>query len=71
MVELVALRTIFDVCAREAVYEVGEELRVPWRRQASAEKKLRFLLEDILAAAREWRRRESGRRGKVKGGVEG
>ena len=40
-----------------------------WRRQAAEEKKLRVMIEEISAEAREQWQRESGRRGK--GGVEG
>ena len=50
--EWVALRPIFDVCARETGYEEGWRLRVTWWRQAEAEKKLKVTVEEILSAAR-------------------
>ena len=46
--EWVALRPIFNVCARETGYEGGGNLRVPWQRQEAAEKQLKFKLEEIL-----------------------
>ena len=67
--EWVVLRTIFDVCTREEVYEGGGKLWVPWCIQAEADKQLRVTLEEILAAARERRQREFFKRGE--GGVEG
>ena len=64
-----ALRPIFDLCAGEKGYEGRGKIRVLWRRQAAEEKKLRVMIEEILAEAREQRQQESGRRGK--GEVEG
>ena len=51
--EWVALRPIFDVCARDTSYEGDGKLRVPCWRQAAAEKQLRPTLYDIFAATRE------------------
>ena len=45
-------------------YKGGEKLREPWWRQAAANKQMRVILEEILAAARERREQEYGRRGK-------
>ena len=53
--EWLALRTIFDVYARETGYEGGGNIQVPWWRQAESEKQLRVTLEDIPEAARERR----------------
>ena len=39
--EGVALRPVFDVCTRETGYEGGGKLRMPWRRQAAAEKQMK------------------------------
>ena len=64
MAEWVALRPIFDVCTRDMGYYRGGKLRVPWWRQATAEKQMKVMVEDILAAARVQWRRESGRHGK-------
>ena len=61
--EWVALCTIFEVCSNDMVYEVGERLRNQWCRQMSAERHLKTTLREILAAAWERRRRESGRHG--------
>ena len=52
--EWVALRPIFYVYMKEAVYEGGGKLQEMWWQQAAAGKQLRCTLEDILAAAREW-----------------
>ena len=71
MAEWVALRPIFDVCARETDYEVGGRLRVPWWRQATAHKQLKVTVEGIFAAARVQRRKEYGRYGGNEGGSEG
>ena len=48
--EWFALRTIFEVCAREAVYEGGGKFRESWWRKAAAEKQLRVTLKDISMA---------------------
>ena len=71
MLEWLDIWPIFNVCAREAGYKGGGKLRVPWWRQAAAEKQLRFTVEDILVAAREQRQQESGRHGEVWEGIEG
>ena len=63
----IALRPIFEVCANETVYKGGGRLWEPWWWQVAAEKQLRFTLEEILAAERERRKRESGRSGRGKG----
>ena len=47
MVKWVALRPIFEVCTREIGYEGGGKLRVPWWRQAIAEKNMKVTEEDI------------------------
>ena len=46
-------------------------IQVQWWRQAAAENQLKVTVEDVLVAARVWRRQESGRRGERKGGSEG
>ena len=71
VVEWVSLWPIFDVCARETDYEVGGRLRVPWWRQASAEKQLKVAVEAISEAARVRRRQKFGRRDGSKVGSEG
>ena len=71
MAEWLALRNIFDVCARETVYEGGGKLQVQWWRQAAVENQLKVTVEDILVATRVRRQRESGRRGESEGGSEG
>ena len=65
------LRPIFDVCARETGYEVGERLRVPWWRQAEVHKHLKVTVEAILEVASVRRRQESGRCGRSEGVSEG
>ena len=69
--EWVAIRPIFDVCARETGYEGGGRLQVPWWRQKAATNQMRFMVEEILAAERERQRYESGRQGRSEGGLEG
>ena len=68
--EWVALQTISDVCSSKTDYARGGKLRVPWWRQATAEKQLRVMLEEILSEAREQRRQESVRCVEVKVGTE-
>ena len=41
VVEWVALRNIFDVCARETGYEGGDRLQILWWRQAELHKQLK------------------------------
>ena len=52
VVEWVANRPIFGVCARETGYEGEGRLRVAWWRQKAAEDHLRVMVEAILEAAR-------------------
>ena len=66
--EWVALRPIFDVCARYTGYEGGGRLQVLWWRQEAEYNQLKFTVEAILAAARVQRRQESGRCGGSKVG---
>ena len=66
--EWVALRSIFEVCARETGYGGGGNTRNPRLRQEAAEKQLRVMLEEILEEARERRQQESGRHGEGEGG---
>ena len=42
----VALRPLFEVCARETGYEGGRRSRKEWWRQEATEKKLQVTLED-------------------------
>ena len=65
-----ALRPIFDVCARDTGYERGGRLRVTWWRQEAAENHLKFKVKAILSATRVRRQQEPGRRGGNKGGLE-
>ena len=44
-----ALRTIFEVCDEDTVYEVGGRLRETWWGQMAARKHLSATLKDILA----------------------
>ena len=67
MVEWVDLQPIFDVCARETVYEGGKNIRVTWWRQVEEEKYMKVTVEDILAVARVLRRREYVSRGESEG----
>ena len=50
LAEWVALRPIFEVCAKETVYEGGWRLREPWWQQAAAEQQLKSTLKDISVA---------------------
>ena len=47
-----AVRPIFDVCARDTGYEGEYRLWVPWWMQAAAHKQLKVTVEEILAAYR-------------------
>ena len=66
-----SLRTIFDVCARETGYKGGEETPVPWWRQKAEENHMKVMVEEILAAERVHRQKESERHGRSEGGPEG
>ena len=70
LISTVTLWPSFNVFARDTDYEGGERLRFTWWRQAAAEQQLKVVVEEILEAARVWRRQESGRRGGRKGGSE-
>ena len=48
----VAIRPIFEVCAKETEYEGGGRLREPWWWQADAEQQLKATLKEILEEAR-------------------
>ena len=65
--EWVALRPIFDICAREMGYEGGGRLWVPWWRQAAAEKQLKVTVEAVWEAARVRRQQKPVRRGRTEG----
>ena len=54
----VALRPLFDICARETGYEGGGRRRKAWWRQEATEKHLRATLEDSREAKS--RRRSGG-----------
>ena len=66
--EWVALRPISEFCAKETRYVGGGKLREPWWQQEAVEQQLGATLKNIFGAAREWRRRESDRRGGGEGG---
>ena len=55
----VALRPLFEVCARETGYEGGGWMRKVWWRQEATEKQLQATLEDSREAKR--RRRSGGK----------
>ena len=61
------LRPTNEVYNRETGYEGGGRRRELWWRKLADHKQMRFILEDILAAARA-RRHESGRNGEGGGG---
>ena len=67
MAEWVALQPIFEVCVNGTGYEGRGRHCETWRRKAADNKQMRYTLEDVLAAARDWRGQESGRRGRGKG----
>ena len=48
----VALRPLFEICARETGYEGGERRRKVWWHQEATEKQLRATLEDSREAKR-------------------
>ena len=68
--EWVALRPIFEVCAKKTGYEGGGKLHEPWWRQAAVEQQLEATLKNIPTTARERRRQESDRHGGGEGGEE-
>ena len=61
----------FDICARDMVFEVEGKCHMLWRRHAAADKQMKVAVEEILVAEKVRRQRESGRRGKSEGGLEG
>ena len=67
--EWVSLRPILEVCNRWTGYKVGGRHREMWWRQMAAWKQLIETLGDIIKVVRALRR-ESGRRGEVRGGGE-
>ena len=64
----VALWPIFEVCAKDTVYEGGGKLCEPWWRQEDANQQLEATSKNISEAAGERRQRESDRRGRGEGG---
>ena len=52
MAQWVALRPLFEVCARETGYEGGGRRRKVWWRQEATGKQFRFTLEDSREAKR-------------------
>ena len=56
MAEWVDLWPIFEVCENDTGYEGGGRLQEPWWRQATAEKNLRAMLEEISASERDRQR---------------
>ena len=52
----VALRSMFEVCAREKGYKGGGRRREAWWRQEATEKQLRATLAGILREAKRMRR---------------
>ena len=46
------LRPIFDIFARDTGYEGEYRLWVPWWMQVAAHNQMKFMVEEILAAAR-------------------
>ena len=64
------LQKIFEACANYTGYERGERICEPWWRHAAAEQHLKSTLKDILLAAWQRRKRESGKLGVGEGGEE-
>ena len=66
----VALRPVFEICAKETGFKSGERARETWWRQTAVERQLKTTLKEISSETRERRQRESGRRGEGEGGSE-
>ena len=69
--EWVDLRPIFDVCSRETGYEGGGKFQVKCCIDVAAENQQKVTAEEIVLEARVWRRKESGKSGESKRGLEG